>query len=100
MSVDHYPIGQGVTIHLEARNKTGVLADVTTGNLKVRAPDGSVTTTAWGSLTHVSTGVYELDVLGNQTGRWNWYGNTTAPFNSAHQGYFVVDPVEWATEYP
>lgn len=100
MSVLHVPIGQAVTIHLEFRDKTGALANPSAGNLKVRDPAGNITTTALGSLTHPSTGIYELDVTANLVGRWNWYGNSTAGLVAANQGYFVCDAVEWAAEYP
>jgi hypothetical protein len=58
----------------------GTFDDVDTGNpldqgtisAAVRKPDGSLVNYATGSITHVSTGVYQIDVECDQVGDWSY----------------------------
>lgn len=83
---------------------SGVLTDPTTITAKVLKPDGTSTTYTVGSMIHVSTGVYYLDVTCTASGRWTYKYVGTGAAADVGTGEFyvnedptVVDPTLYVT---
>lgn len=72
-----------------------VPTDPTTVTLKIKAPDGVVTTKTTGDLVHDGDGAYHFDVLANQEGRWffTYEGDGAVQVSSPDAFFDVSDSV-------
>ena len=71
----------------------GSATDPTTVVAKVMAPDGTVTTYAYGTdaeLVKNTTGVYYVDITGDQDGPWNYRFVGTGTCVAASEGTFYI----------
>jgi hypothetical protein len=82
-----YDIGDGIRITATFTNLSGGLADPTTIVFKLKAPSGTVTTP---TVTHLSTGVYYVDVIPNVKGSWLYRWEGTGAVAVAEEGKFLV----------
>jgi len=87
-----YAIGAGVTLTFSFYNSSGALADPASGNIYVRSPSGTITTTALSAATHPSTGVYTINVSPDAYGFWYYRATSTSPSSASLDAYFNVEP--------
>lgn len=89
-----YDIGDKVRLKATfEQDDSGVDPDTVT--LKVKAPDGTITTVTDGSMTHTTTGVYSYDVDVDQVGMWHFKFTSTGAYQAAGEGTFRVRPSEF-----
>lgn len=94
MARERYKLNDGVTLLAEFHLKaTSALADPTTVTLKVRDPNGTITTytRAGGTITKLDTGWYKKQITATVGGLWSysWHGTGTVPVSA--EGSFEVD---------
>lgn len=73
--------GNAITLTGEFENEDGDLTDPPVAKVSVLDPSGTLTTYQFGvdvEVTNESTGVYSIDILGNQVGIWyyRWFSDT------------------------
>lgn len=67
-----YPLNQIVVCEFTFEDAAGNLVDPTTAAIKITEPDAVVVDHVLADLTHVSLGVYTLQVTGSKVGRWRY----------------------------
>ena len=85
---NNYAIGAAVTLTFTFLNNSGQVADPGAGNIYVRAPSGTITTTALSAATHPSTGVYTINVVPDAYGFWYYRAVSTSPNSASLDQYF------------
>jgi len=65
-----YAKGAGVVLTFTFEDANGTPTDPSSAYVQVMAPDGTVTEYTLSELTAGATGVYTLEVVLDQTGRW------------------------------
>ena len=96
MTTNTYDKGDLVRIHATF-TASSVVADPTTVTLKVKDPDGVITTYTYGggTVTKSSTGVYYKDVSVSNDGMWYYRIEGTGAVQSAGEGSFRVRKSEF-----
>ena len=85
---NNYAIGATVTLTFTFLNSAGQVADPGSGNIYVRAPSDTITTTPLSSATHVSAGVYSLNVVPDAYGFWYYRAVGSTPSSASLDQYF------------
>ena len=86
-------VGEVARLPLRVTDANGLPTDPASLRLKVKAPDGTVTTTAYGAgpdLVKDAVGVYRLDLVLTQAGTWHYRWETDAPAAGAAEGGLTV----------
>ena len=89
---NNYAIGATVTLTFTFLNSAGTVADPGSGNIYVRAPSRTITTTALTAATHVSTGVYSIAVVPDAYGFWYYRATGASPTSASLDQYFNAEP--------
>ncbi len=91
MTMNHYQIGNGVTLtDTITIAATGVAADPTELVLLILDPHGTKTTKNIGDLTRIGDGVYSYEVIVDEPGLWYYRFVAKAPFKAAAEKSFIV----------
>ena len=86
-------VGEVARFPLTILDSNGVAADPAALRLKVKDPNGTVTTTAYGAgpdLVKDAVGAYHLDLVLTQAGTWHYRWETDAPAAGAAEGGLTV----------
>lgn len=89
---DQWLIGQAARVSGTVTDAAGVAADPGGLALKVKAPNGTVTTYPYGGgvVLKDAVGSYHADLILNQAGAWTWRWEATAPNVGADEGTLQV----------
>ena len=89
---NNYAIGASVTLTFNFYNSAGALVDPGSGNIYVKHPNGTLETTPLSSATHVSTGIYSLNVTPDAYGFWYYRATGSSPASASLDQYFNCEP--------
>lgn len=93
-----YEIGAEVTVRCEFTNAAGAAADPTAVTLKVKNPDGTVTTYTTDDLTNDQVGRWEYSIDVADSGRYAYKFTGTGAVKAAAAGYFIADEDVFETD--
>lgn len=82
--------GDQVRLAVAFTDAAGAAADPSSVTLKYRKPDGSITTIAYGSLTHPAVGSFYADVVVDQAGTWSYRFESSGTYVGAEEESFRV----------
>lgn len=93
-----YDIADSVRVTAEFRNNSGVLTDPTTVTLKVKTPEGTITTYVYNSGSEIvksATGIYysDIDITRVGTHHYRWVG--TGTIKAAGESRFTIKHTEF-----
>jgi len=96
MATNTYDTGDVVRFSAEFTSD-GVLTDPTEVTLKIKQPNGTISTYTYGAaeITRVSTGNYYKDVEMTQTGQLWYRFSGTGALISAEESYLIIRPSEF-----
>ena len=95
MSIELYDLGDLVRCSAAFTNSAGTALDPTAVIVKVKAPDGTVTTYTYGTDPEVvrdSAGNYHIDVDADASGTWYYRFHATGTGQSADEAAFFIQP--------
>jgi len=94
-----YTLGATARLRGTFRDDNQTLANPAGVFLRVLPPSGVIASYEYGvddEVMRESTGVYVADIVVNQEGRWRYRWEATGTNDGAGEGYFDVDPSEFA----
>ena len=93
MSTSPYIVGEVIVLPLSLANSAGAAADPGALRLKVKTPDGTVTTYTYGVTTEISkdsVGNYRASLTLGAAGAWYYRWECDTPNQGAAEGSFAV----------